>query len=931
MPRIAASVRFQFFTAFGVIAVVLWTGIAYTLHAAEREAMEKASAEGRNLARSLTEHVASSVRTIDLALLHLREEWGEDSGRFSDRVAREQKYLKYGFVPQISVIAADGRLAFASPPVSRGVDLSDRPHFKSQKERGTDELHISAPLLSRLSGQWRILFTRPIYDRNGKFAGVLVLSVPPPALERVYDDIDLGEGGRIALVRTDGQILGHSRDMGKATGVSLTDSPALSPDTAPAGEFRRKSLIDDIERLYRYQKVRGYPLTVIVGQSVDTILAPYHAQRTTSLVSGASATALLLALALLLVSRRIDEEQTGQYRSRLAAIVQGSDDAIISLDRDTKIVSWNAGAEHLFGYTEAEMLGQPISLAAPPDRLSEFAALTRRILEGEPLRHFETTYLAKDGRRIELLLGVSAIKNAEGGVVGASVIARDITERKRLEQALLQSEANLRRFRMAMDATEDAIYLVDRTSMRFIDINEAACRMQERTREELLALGPEGVLSTSREEMERIYDAVIGGGARTQPVERQRLRKDGSPIWLEIRRSAQRSDAGWMIVTVVRDITERKRAEGALRASEERFSKAFHASPDSITLSKLETGEFVEVNEGFVRISGYSSEEAIGRTAIELGIWSQANQRAELLAGLLAGKQVHSLETVLSTKDGAKRAVLISLEIIDLGGEKHMLTIGRDITERKQAEGEIRRLNESLEQRVKDRTRELERSNEELASFSYSVAHDLRTPLRGINGFSAILANEYAGKLDAAALGYLERIRAATVRMGDVMDDLLALAHASRAELQRQEVDLSAMAQAIAADLGSAAPQRGVEFAIAPGLMASADPGLIRIALDNLLGNAWKFSAKTEGAKIEFGLTTAEGQPVYFVRDNGAGFDPAYGSKLFAQFQRLHTDKEYEGTGIGLAIVARVIRRHGGRIWAEGAVGRGATFYFTLG
>jgi light-regulated signal transduction histidine kinase (bacteriophytochrome) len=162
------------------------------------------------------------------------------------------------------------------------------------------------------------------------------------------------------------------------------------------------------------------------------------------------------------------------------------------------------------------------------------------------------------------------------------------------------------------------------------------------------------------------------------------------------------------------------------------------------------------------------------------------------------------------------------------------------------------------------------------------------------------------------------------------MDDLLALAHASRAELQRQEVDLSAMAQAVAASLESAEPQRRVEFVIAPGIRADADPGLMRIALDNLFGNAWKFSARTEGARIEFGLAAAEGRPAYFVRDNGAGFDPAFSRKLFEQFQRLHTEREYEGTGVGLAIVARVIRRHGGRIWAEGAVGQGAVFYFTL-
>jgi PAS domain S-box-containing protein len=499
-------------------------------------------------------------------------------------------------------------------------------------------------------------------------------------------------------------------------------------------------------------------------------------------------------------------------------------------------------------------------------------------------------------------------------------------------EATLKSSEELMRSTFEQAAVGIAHIAPD--SYRILKVNEKFCQLLGYSRDELTAM--DSTILVSPDQMparEAARAQLIAGEIGSSSCKRRFIRKDGSMLWVNRSLSLVRDPAGQpeYFISVIEDTTKRKRVEDALRASEEKFSKAFHASPDSITLSKLETSEFVEVNEGFVRISGYSREEAIGRTAIELGLWTQTDQRAELIARLFAGKQVHSLETVLSRKDGAKRVVLISLEIIDLGGEKYMLTIGRDVTEPRQAEDEIRRLNETLEQKVKERTLELEHSNEELAAFSYSVAHDLRAPLRGINGFSAILADEYVGKLDAMALGYLERIRVASVHMGDVMDDLLALAHAGRAELQRQEVDLSAMAQAIAANLRSAAPQRRVEFVITPGLMASADPGLMRIALDNLFGNAWKFSAKTEGAKIEFGLTTAEGQLAYFVRDNGAGFDPAYSSKLFEQFQRLHTDKEYEGTGVGLAIVARVIRRHGGRIWAEGAVGRGATFHFTLG
>lgn len=250
----------------------------------------------------------------------------------------------------------------------------------------------------------------------------------------------------------------------------------------------------------------------------------------------------------------------------------------------------------------------------------------------------------------------------------------------------------------------------------------------------------------------------------------------------------------------------------------------------------------------------------------------------------------------------------------------------------------LRKLKNELEQRVAQRTEQLENTNralqqayKELEAFSYAVAHDLRNPLRGINGYSSILAEEYADrKLDAAAHEYLGRIRAGTVRMGKLIDALLDLARVSRAQLQREEVDLSAMAKKIAAACSSASPQREAEFIIAPGLSALADRKLIFIVLENLIGNAWKFTAHAERPLIEFGQDVIEGKQVFFVRDNGIGFDSAYSEKLFGHFQKLHTDADSEGTGIGLAMVERILRLHGGRVWAEGAIGQGATFYFTL-
>ncbi|MGH9736901.1 MAG: ATP-binding protein [Candidatus Acidiferrales bacterium] len=237
---------------------------------------------------------------------------------------------------------------------------------------------------------------------------------------------------------------------------------------------------------------------------------------------------------------------------------------------------------------------------------------------------------------------------------------------------------------------------------------------------------------------------------------------------------------------------------------------------------------------------------------------------------------------------------------------------------------------EELEQRVSQRTAELTAANKELESFSYSVSHDLRAPLRSIDGFSLALLDDYNDKLDDEAKSHLSRIRAATGRMGLLIDDLLNLARVARAELNRQPVNLSAMALSIVNDLRKANPERKVDFFVQDCLETAGDGRLLRVVLENLLGNAWKYTSKRPAARIEFAKKQLDGGDTYFVTDDGAGFDPAYAARLFGAFQRLHGANEFPGSGIGLATVQRIIHRHGGRVWAESAVGKGATFYFTI-
>lgn len=377
------------------------------------------------------------------------------------------------------------------------------------------------------------------------------------------------------------------------------------------------------------------------------------------------------------------------------------------------------------------------------------------------------------------------------------------------------------------------------------------------------------------------------------------------------------------------EMVERERVQAALRESEQRFRTLFDSLPVGVVVIDPRALRFIMFNESAARSLGFSTDEFAEVTLPSLeALHDEALIRANM-ARMTGGERLE-FETKLRSKDGQARDFLVIGQNLPSREEPRVLAIWMDITERKRAEEEIRRLNAELEQRVILRTAELEAANKELEAFSYSVSHDLRAPLRAIDGFSNALLKDYPDKLDARGRDYLGRVRAAAQRMAQLIDDILGLSRAGRAEMHLERVDLSAMATEILDELRKSQPERRVQIIVEPGLIATADEHLLRIALGNLLDNAWKFSAGRDPARIEVGSVEHNGERVYFVRDNGAGFDPRYADRLFSPFQRLHTEAEFPGTGIGLALTQRVIRRHGGRVWAEAAVDQGATFYFTL-
>jgi PAS domain S-box-containing protein len=380
-----------------------------------------------------------------------------------------------------------------------------------------------------------------------------------------------------------------------------------------------------------------------------------------------------------------------------------------------------------------------------------------------------------------------------------------------------------------------------------------------------------------------------------------------------------------------RNMAERIEAEQSLRQNRELLNAVIEGTSDAV-FAKDTKGRYLLFNSAAARMTGKSTATALGNDDTFLFPSDEARAVMERDREIMASGEIRNLEYEMLTSYSGEKIVVQATKgpLRDENGcIAGVFGISRDVTKARRAEDEIRKLNAELDLRVTERTARLQAAIQEQESFSYSVSHDLRAPLRHINSYSAILEEECGECLSSQARGYLERIRTSSRNMGKLIDDLLELSRIGRSELQKTTVDLSELAQSILFRLQESEPRRGAEFVVTPGLTAHGDRILLQQALENLLGNAWKYTRPRELARIEVGMIEKAGEEVYFVRDNGVGFDMEYRDQLFGAFQRLH-GAEFEGTGIGLATVKRIVKRHGGRVWAEGAVDQGATIYFTL-
>lgn len=628
--------------------------------------------------------------------------------------------------------------------------------------------------------------------------------------------------------------------------------------------------------------------------------------------------------------------QDEQTRALLAAIVDSSDDAIISKSLDGIITSWNQGAESIFGYTAEEAVGRPISILIPPERLNEEPMILDRIKKGERIRHYETKRRSKNGTILDISLTVSPIFNSEGKVIGASKIARDISHERRITEKLLESEE---RFRTTLGSIGDAVIATDREG-NITFMNRIAEQLTGWNAPQALGLPLQVVFRIVNEFTRRpvenpvakvLRDGVIVGLANHTIL----IAKDGTE------RSIDDSGAPILgstqglvgVVLVFRDMAERRATEIATL----KLAAIVQNSDDAI-ISKDLSGTISSWNEGAQRIFGYSAGEIVGKSIMTLIPPDLRKEEEHILARLRQGERVDHFETIRMARNG--RLIPVSLTISPIKDHEGRIIgaskIARDITERKQAEEALAEAKKQLqayagdlERQVQERTLMLEKTVAELEAFSYSLSHDMRAPLRAIRNLLQIVLSDHGGQMGADATNYIQRAIIAAQRMDKLVLDVLAFTRLSRAPMSIEPVDVERLLRGIIAErIEFQPPQAGIKIE-APLLCVAGNEASLTQCITNLLDNAVKFTAPD----VKPQLRIYSEQHGDFVRlwfeNNGIGIDAEGKRRLFQMFQRVHT-QAYPGTGIGLAIVRKAAERMGGEVGVESEPGKGSRFWVQL-
>jgi PAS domain S-box-containing protein len=621
-------------------------------------------------------------------------------------------------------------------------------------------------------------------------------------------------------------------------------------------------------------------------------------------------------------------KRTVQVSLELAeSIINTVREPLIVLDQDLRIVKVSRSFYDFFKVNPEETLGRLIyDLGNKQWDIPVLRELLETILPQQTsFDNYEVEHdFSTIGKRT-MLLNARQIQGALGKERIILLAIEDITERKKLEEVMEDSE---RLFRRLFETASDGIVLLEKREGKISNCNVANEKLLGYSVKECIGRKLEdiGVILDISDFQAMLHQLDLRGilNYRDKTITTRAGQSVNADIYLVNRSSVVQCN--------IRDTSERKRAEDELIESEKHYRMLFNAIDEGFCIIEVIFDEnkkpidyqFLETNPSFEKQTGLINARGKRMRALapkHEEYWFDMYGKIALTGQSIhfenRAEQLHRWYDVYAFRFGQPE-------------DRQVAILFNDITGRRESEGQILALNAELEQRVNERTAQLEVVNKELEAFSYSVSHDLRSPLRSIDGFSQILLDEYQAVLDDTAKSYLDRVRKATQHMGRLIEDILALSRAVRSEIHHESVDLSTIAKTVYDNLQQNNPDRTVDVIIRGGVIVNGDPSFLQIALENLLGNAWKFTGRKTQPQVEFGTIVKEGKTTCFVRDNGEGFDMAHAGKLFGAFQRLHTASEFPGTGIGLATVQRIINRHGGQVWAEAEVGKGATFFFTL-
>ncbi len=897
--------------------------------------------------------ITTRVETEFQALARMARRWEVRQPAEAEWEADAQNFVRnYADLQTLAWVSASSREQWVVEMDGRGSFLRLEGQRRAALERARDQRAMTVShAFDLVQGEKGLQVAVPIFE-SGSFGGFILGVFRLEEILNAFAHMD-SESGYAVAVFDDGSEIYRRGNRRYEAAWGYETNVVLPGTTWRVRIWPEPGLLSEI-RSPLPEVTLGVGLIMTLLVTLTVLLTQTVAHRTRKLADD-------------ITERDQVKQSLQESEAKFQAILASTVDAIITIDERGIIETFNKAAEGLFGYGAEEALGRNVSMLMPSphreehdDYLQDYLDTGRRMIIGIGR---EVAGRRKDGSTFPMDLSVSEVRLGNRRIFAG--IVRDITERKWAEEEIRTLNISLGQRVLERTAQITAQYealkqeIAERKhaeealeeSQRFLDSTLNALSAH------IAVLDEDGVIIAVNAAWRRFAEANHGDpsrvgvgvnylaacksavGMRLEEADRalagiravitRRLdtfsmeypcHSPGEERWFVLRVNRFTQGGTVRIVVSHENITERVQAE----ERETRVGRILEDSLNEVYIFDAETLRFIQVNRGARENLGYSHDELRQMTPLDLKPAFSPASFAELLEPLLQGKQEQiQFATIHRRKDGSLYPVEVYLQISSFGRASAFVAIIMDVTKRKEAEEEILKLNEELEQRVVERTAQLE-------AFSYSVSHDLRAPLRAMVGFSKILMEQHADMLSPKTEHYLKRIEANVLKMGDLMDDLLRFSRLSRKELKRRTVEPVRIVREVLKDLDSMQEGRRVEIDIADLPRCQADPALLKQVYANLLGNALKYTRRREDARITVGASVEDGQPVYFVSDNGVGFDMQYADKLFGVFQRLHRSEDYEGTGVGLALVQNIIQRHGGRIWADARPDEGATFYFTL-